>query len=155
MNLYLQIFFDLGYIPLVCFDRLKQPRKKLDSAIDIPYDLNNLATFGQIEEEILSRSLPKEWEKIELGLICYQKSSSSKADHFILKSNDDIAAFVMECKKNKKIHLCVYSANQEKKKEVIYGSSVIEDNGEEPAPKKLRVFIYFIVYVFDLLHYIY
>jgi hypothetical protein len=98
-----------------------------------------LSTFGQIEEEILSRSLPKEWGKIEIGLICYQKSSSSKADHFNLKSNDAIVAFVAECKKNKKVHLCVYTANQEKKKEVIYGSSVIEDNGEEPAPKKLRV----------------
>ncbi|GES89437.1 hypothetical protein GLOIN_2v1787544 [Rhizophagus clarus] len=121
-------------ISLVCFDKLKQPRKKLDGAIDIPYNLNNLATFGQIEEEILSRSLPKEWRKIELGLICYQKSSNSKADHFNLKSSDAIVAFVAECRKNKKVQLCVYSAKQ-KKNEVVYGSSVIEDNAEEPVPK--------------------
>src|ERR1043166_3349900 len=95
----LQLNFDLGYITLICYDKFKQPHKKLDGAIDIPYDLNNLATFGQIEEEILSHNLPKKWGKIKLGLICYQKSSSSKADHFILKSNDDIAAFVMKCKK--------------------------------------------------------
>lgn len=139
MNLNLQIFFDLGYIPLVCFDRFKQPRKKLDGAIDIPYNLDNLATFGQIEEEILSRSLPKEWGKIEIGIICYQKSSSSKADHFNLKSNDAIVAFVAECKKNKRVQLCVYAVNQEKNKEVIIGSSVIEDDGEEPASKKLQV----------------
>ena len=56
-------FFDLEYITLVCFDKFKQPRKKLDRAIDIPYDLNNLSSFGQIEEEILSRNLPKEWGK--------------------------------------------------------------------------------------------
>ena len=79
---YLQIkFFDLEYITLVCFDKFKQPRKKLDGAIDIPYDLNNLTTFGQIEEEILSRNLPAGWGKIEIGLICYQKASNIKADH--------------------------------------------------------------------------
>lgn len=107
-----------------------------------------MATFGQIEEEILSRSLPKEWGKIELGLICYQKSSNSKADHYNLKSNDAIVAFVAECKKNKKVQLCVYSAKREKNK-VVYGSSVIEDNAEEPVPKKPRVLLFiFIIYVF-------
>ena len=40
------IFFDLEYIILVCFDKFKQPHKKLDDAINIPYDLNNLSTFG-------------------------------------------------------------------------------------------------------------
>jgi hypothetical protein len=93
--------------------------------------LDDLTTFGQIEEEILSRSLPKEWGKIELGLICYQKSSTSKADHFNLKPSDTIMAFVAECKKNKKIQLCVYSAKQNKRKEIVYGSSVVEDNVEE------------------------
>ena len=56
-------FFNLEYITLVCFDKFKQPHKKLDGTIDIPYDLNNLETFGQIEEEILSHNLPTEWEK--------------------------------------------------------------------------------------------
>ena len=148
MNINLQIFFfDLGYIPLVCFDKFKQPHKKLDGAIDIPYDLNNLATFGQIEEEILSRNLPKEWGKIELGLICYQKSPNSKSDHFNLKSSDAIIAFVAECKKNKKVQLCVYSAKQEKKK-VVYGSSVIEDDTEEPAPKKSRVLLFILLFMY-------
>ena len=92
---------------MVCYDKFKQPRKKLDGAIDIPYDFENLSTFGQIEEEILSRDLPKEWEKIEIGLICYQKTSSAKADHFDLKSSDAIMAFVAKCKK-KRIYNYVY-----------------------------------------------
>jgi len=44
-----------------------------------------------------------EWGEIELGLICYQKSSSTKADHFDLKLNGAIAAFVAECKRKKNI----------------------------------------------------
>jgi len=47
---------------LVCFDKFKQPCKKLDRTIDITYNLDDLNTFGQIEEEILSRNLSKEWE---------------------------------------------------------------------------------------------
>jgi hypothetical protein len=142
---------------LVCFDKLKQPRKKLDGAIDIPYDLNNLTTFGQIEEEILSHNLSKEWGKIKLGLICYQKSSNPKADHFNLKLNDSIEAFIAEWRKNKKIQLCVYSERQHKRKEIIYGNSVIEDDGiEEPVSKKLRVsIIYFLLSIYFIITYIY
>jgi hypothetical protein len=93
----------------------------------------------------------KEWRKIELGLICYQKSSNSKADHFNLKSSDAIVAFVAECKKNKKVQLCVYSAKREKN--AVYGSSVIEDDAEEPVPKKPRVLLFiFIIYVFMIMH---
>ena len=66
-----------------------------------------LNTFGQIEEEILSRNLPTEWGQIELGLICYQKALNTKADHFNLKSSDAIMAFVEECKK-KRIYNYVY-----------------------------------------------
>ncbi|GBC51152.2 uncharacterized protein OCT59_022392 [Rhizophagus irregularis] len=47
-------------------------------------------------------------------------------------------AFVAECKKNKKIQLCVYSAKQNKRKEIVYGSSVVKDNVEESVSKKLR-----------------
>ena len=97
-----------------------------------------MSTFDQIEEEILSRNLPKEWGKIELGLICYQKTSSIKADHFDLKSKDAIMAFVAECKKRKNVQLCVYST-QAKRKQVVCGSSVIEDDIEESALKKIRV----------------
>jgi len=132
-------FFDLEYVTLVCYDKFKQPRKKLDGAIDIPYDFENLSTFGQIEEEILSRDLLKEWEKIEIGLICYQKTSSAKADHFDLKSSDAIMAFVAECKKRKNIQLCVYSAKQIKRKQIICESSIIEDDVEESVSKKIRV----------------
>lgn len=103
--------------------------------------MNNLSTFGQIEEEILSRNLPTEWGKIEMGLICYQKASNAKADHFNLKSSDAIIAFVEECKKRKNIQLCVYSAKQEKRKQIVYGSSVMDNNDDmgESTPKKIRV----------------
>ena len=101
--------------------------------------MDNLSTFGNIEEEILSRTLPKEWGKIELGLICYQKSFTAKADHFDLKSSGAIAAFVAECRRRKNIQLCVYSAKQAKRKELVCGSSVIEDDIEESVPKKIRV----------------
>ncbi len=69
--------------------------------------MDDLNTFGQIEEKILSRDLPKEWGQIEIGLICYQKTTNAKADHFNLKSNSAINAFVTECKK-KKVYNYVY-----------------------------------------------
>ena len=102
--------------------------------------MDDLNTFGQIEEEILSRKLPTEWGKIELGFICYQKSTSTKADHYDLKSDGAIAAFVTECKKKKNTQLCVYSTKQNKRKQMVCGSSVIEnDDIEESVPKKIRV----------------
>ena len=104
--------------------------------------MNNLSTFGQIEEEILSRKLPKEWGKIEIGLICYQKASNAKADHFNLRSDGAIMAFVEECKKRKNIQLCVYSTKQDKRKQTVYGSSVMnndDDNMDELASKKIKV----------------
>ncbi|CAG8807417.1 45709_t:CDS:1, partial [Gigaspora margarita] len=55
-------------------------------------------TFGNIEEEILSHNLPKQWEKIEIDHICYQTSSASKADHYNLKSDAAIVAFVAKIK---------------------------------------------------------
>src|SRR5436853_3392634 len=85
----------------------------------------------------------REWVKIEIGVIHYQKTSSTKADHF-LKSNGAVNAFVAECKKRKSIQLCVYSAKQVKRKQTVYGSSVIDDdNIEESVQKKLgyNVFI--------------
>ncbi|RIA79720.1 hypothetical protein C1645_840071 [Glomus cerebriforme] len=107
------------YIMLVCFDKFKQLRKKLDEAIDIPYCLDDLNTFGQIEEEILSRKLPTEWGKIELRFICYQKSTSTKADHYDLKSDGAIAAF---------------------RKQIVCGSSVIEnDDAKESILKKIWI----------------
>jgi len=40
----------------------------LDSALAIPYDIDNIKDFGSIEEEILSRTLPKQWGKISLAI---------------------------------------------------------------------------------------
>ena len=48
-------------------------------------------------------------------------------------------AFVAECKKRKNIQLCVYSAKQIKRKQIICGSSIIEDDVEESVSKKIRV----------------
>ncbi len=101
--------------------------------------MDDLNTFGQIEEEILSCDLSKKWGQIEISLICYQKTTNAKADHFNLKSNSAINAFVTECKKIKSIQLCVYSANQTKRKQIVCGSSVIDDDIEEPVQKKIRV----------------
>jgi hypothetical protein len=115
--------------------------------------LDDLNKFGQIEEEILSRTsnLPIEWRKIEIGIICYQKSSSTKADHFDLKSNGAIAAFIAECKKKKNIQLCVYSAKQTKRRQIVCGSSVMENEDvEESVPKKIHVYILFMYYVYVL-----
>lgn len=143
----------LEYVTLVCFDQFEQPRKKLDGAIDIPYDLDNLSTFGQVEEEILSRNLPTEWGKIELGLICYQKSFSVKADHYNLKSSDAIMAFVSECRKRRNIQLCVYFTKQIKRKQIC-GSSVTDDSIGESAPKKIRVYILVILYIICIISFI-
>ena len=100
-----------------------------------------------MEEEILSRDLPTEWGQIELGLICYQKSSTAKADHYDLKSSGAIMAFVSECKKRKNIQLCIYSTKQTKRKQIICGSSVVDDIEESP-PKKIRVYILiYLIYI--------
>ena len=83
--------------------------------------------------------MPAEWKEIELGLIYYQKSSSTKVDHFDLKSNGVIVAFVAECKRKKNIQLCIYFAKQTKRKQMVCRSSVIENDTEESLPKKIRV----------------
>jgi len=95
----------------VCYNKFEKPHKKLDGALAIPFNPENIKTFGNIEEEILSRTLPKQWGKIELGRICYQISSTSKADHYDLKSDGAIMAFVAEIKR-KKIYNYVFIKNQ-------------------------------------------
>jgi hypothetical protein len=95
--------------------------------------------FGHIEEEILSRKLPTEWGNIEIGLICYQKSSSPKADHFDLRGSDAISAFVSKCRKKKNIQLCVYSAKQVKRKQIVGSTIMKDDDIEESTSKKTRV----------------
>ncbi|CAG8444744.1 2800_t:CDS:2 [Dentiscutata heterogama] len=59
-------------------------------------------------EEILSCTLPEQWEKIKLDRICYQISNTSKADHYDLKADSAIAAFIAEIKYRKSIQLCIY-----------------------------------------------
>ena len=59
--------------------------------------------YDHIEEEILSYILLKSWEKIEIELICYQISLTTKADHYDLKSDEAITAFKIVAKENKKI----------------------------------------------------
>ncbi|CAG8501653.1 6758_t:CDS:2 [Cetraspora pellucida] len=84
----------------------------------IPYDLNNIKNFGNIEEEILSHVFPEQWGKIELGHICYKISNTSKADHYDLKADGAITAFVagIKCKKN--IQLCVYRESNKANKRI-------------------------------------
>ncbi|CAG8698495.1 6400_t:CDS:2, partial [Dentiscutata heterogama] len=53
----------------------------------------------------------KQWGKIELGRICYQVLSTSKADHYDLKADGAIAAFLAGIKNRKNIQLCVYQDN--------------------------------------------
>jgi hypothetical protein len=122
------VFWILEYISLVCFNQFRRPHKKLDGALPIPLHLDKIINFGQIEEEILSKRLPKEWGKIEIGLICYRTSTTSKADHFDLKLDNAIMAFITECKKKNSVQLCVYSEKKDKQRG-HFGSSItsIED----------------------------
>jgi hypothetical protein len=103
-------------------------------------NLDEIVDFTQIEEEILSKKLPKEWGKIKIGLICYQISSTSKADHFDLKLENAVKAFISECRKRNSVQLCVYSEKKVKQKEILYGSSVI--NVEEDTVVCLNTYIY-------------
>lgn len=130
MNLLIvQIF--LVFVTLLCFSQFKQPRKKLDGALSIPLHLDEITSFGNIEEEILSRPRPKQWGKIEMGVICYQLSSANKADHFELNSSDTVVAFISAIKNKKNVQLCVYQEkNTVQKKQTLYGSTVINNEEE-------------------------
>ena len=50
-------------------------------------------------------------------------------------------AFVADCQKRKNVQLCVYSAKQIKRKQIVCGNSVTEehDDTEESVPKKNQV----------------
>ncbi|CAG8508438.1 4971_t:CDS:2, partial [Dentiscutata heterogama] len=100
----------LPFVTLVYYDQFEKPHKKLDGTLAIPYTLDNIKDFRNIEEEILSCTLPKQWEKIELGHICYQLSNTSKADQYDLKADGAIIAFVIEAK-YKKIFSYVFIRN--------------------------------------------
>ncbi|CAG8835961.1 34902_t:CDS:2, partial [Gigaspora margarita] len=95
------------FISLVCYDQFEKPHKKLDGALAIPYNITNLKSFGDIEAEILSRNLPENWGKVELGHICYQISNIMKADQYDLKANEPIVAFIAEIKNKKCSIVCL------------------------------------------------
>ncbi|RIB03562.1 hypothetical protein C2G38_2049167 [Gigaspora rosea] len=48
----------------ICYDRFEKPHRKLDRALVIPYDLDNIKNFRNIKEEILSRTLTEKWGKL-------------------------------------------------------------------------------------------
>ena len=90
--------------------------------------MDEIQTFGQIDEEILSKELPKSWGKIEIGSYSYQLSRGVGADHFSLKSKETILAFVDEAKRRKNVQLSVYQEKTTKRKAITYGSSVVDTN---------------------------
>ncbi|RIA90516.1 hypothetical protein C1645_823224 [Glomus cerebriforme] len=93
------------------FNQFQKPRKKLNSAISISLILDDVNNFGQIEEAILSKELPKIIE----------------ADHFNLKSKKSVLAFIDETKHIKNVQLSVYQEKiTTKRKAITYGSSVAE-----------------------------
>ena len=92
--------------------------------------MDEIYNFENIEEEILSRLRPKSWGKLEMGIICYQLSSTSKADHFEINSSDTVAAFISAAKNKKNIQLCIYQEKNIQRKKTLYGSSVIGNDGE-------------------------
>ena len=127
-RLLISIFIISAYIPLVCFNQFQKPRKKLDGAISISFNLDEVKNFGQIEEEILSKELPKTWGKIEVGFYSYQLSKGVGADHFNLKTKESVLAFVDEAKRKKNVQLSVYQEKIIKHKAIAYGSSVANTN---------------------------
>ena len=108
---------------MVCFNQFRQPRKKIDGAISIPLKLDKLTSSEEIVEIILSRELPETWGDIDLDQICYQLSTTLRADQFNLKTSNDIQAFVTEAINKKNIQLCVY---QRKYKKTKTGSSIAD-----------------------------
>ncbi|RIB17822.1 hypothetical protein C2G38_2186286 [Gigaspora rosea] len=48
------------FVILVYYNQFEKPHKKLDSALAIPYALNNIKDFGNVEKEILSCTLSKQ-----------------------------------------------------------------------------------------------
>ncbi|RIB09370.1 hypothetical protein C2G38_2044387 [Gigaspora rosea] len=112
----------ITFVTLVCYDRFEKPHKKLDGALAIPYNLDNIKNFGNIEKEILSHRLPKQWGKIELGRICYQISNTLKAD-------EAVVAFITEMKNKKNVQLCIYQESNESNKAKRIRGCLISDDG--------------------------
>jgi len=141
-------FIILAYIPLVCFNQFQKPRKKLDGAISLSFNLDEVTSFGQIEEEILSKEFSKTWEKIEIGFYSYQLSRGIGADQFNLKSKKSVFAFVGEAKCKKGIQLCVYQEKIIKRKTIVYGSSVIDvDDSISKTISSKNMHVGFIIFI--------
>lgn len=102
--------------------------------------MNEISSFGQVEEEILSRELPKMWGKIEIGFYSYQLSRGAGADHFNLKSKETVLAFVNEAKHKKSVQLCVYQERITRSKEITYGSSVVMNDPNVRQSCKILVY---------------
>ena len=85
--------------------------------------------------------MPQSWKKIRIDLICYQISLTAKADHYDLRSDGAINAFIAEVKRKKNVQLCVYQEKlekSEKRKVIAYGSAV-KDLDSLNSHKKIRV----------------
>jgi len=115
----------------MCFNQFQQPRKKLDGALSVSFNLDEISDFENIEEEIHLRQHLISWGKIETGLICYQLSSTLKADYFKINSPDTVSAFVLAIKNKKNVQLCVYQEKLIQKKRTLYGSSIIKESNAE------------------------
>lgn len=74
-----------------------------------------LSTLDKLRRKYYQRDFQKNGEKLRLVLFV-QISSSLKADHYNLKLDNAINAFVSECKKKNSVQLCVYSENKVKQK---------------------------------------
>src|SRR6266542_6001751 len=112
----------------MCFNQFQQPRKKLDGALSVSFNLDEISDFENIEEEIHLRQHLISWGKIEMGLICYQLSSTLKADHFEINSPDTVSAFISAVQSKKNVQLCVYQEKSTQKKHILYGSSVVNES---------------------------
>ncbi|PKB95973.1 hypothetical protein RhiirA5_435700 [Rhizophagus irregularis] len=124
-----------------CINKYRSKDKVTKNKQSTQKSTTNVTTMV-IEEvnciDSISTALPLSPLPIETSCPISDKSTSSKADHFDLKSNGAITAFVAECKKRKNIQLCVYSTKQTKRKQ-IHGSTVIDDDEvDESVQKKTR-----------------
>ncbi len=103
----------------MCFNQFQQPCKKLDDALSILFNLDENSDFENIEKEIHSKQYSILWEKIKMGLICYQLSSTFKADHFEINSPDIVLAFILTVK-NKKTFSYIFIKKSQFKKNKYY-----------------------------------
>ncbi|RIB03298.1 hypothetical protein C2G38_2225517 [Gigaspora rosea] len=103
---------DLPDLSEVEFGSMKEPEleisntKKSESGIikDSKSEFINVKELNTIFITLVCYD--RQWGKIELGRICYQVSSTSKADHYDLKADGAITAYLAGLKNRKNIQLC-------------------------------------------------